>query len=291
MNLTNFRKTPVARVVEFIRREAARYGTAIHHSELVGLIPQDAIEDAAIWYLQLDQFLPEQVLEKRLYAAQQENSVQIGGDVPVPLDREFLRALAAGTPTPGGGSAAAYAASMAAALILMVARLTIGKKKYADVEDEMLVVEENAARLSSELLQAVSEDASAFQSVMEAFRLPKETDQEKSVRTDRIEATTMHAARVPLNVAARAIELLHLTQQLVEKGNLNAISDTGSAAALAGAALTGAALNVRINAPGLRDKESAAGMIAEISDLESKGEELQLQIKTQLYQRGGFSQE
>ena len=291
MNLTDFRKTPVARVVEFIRREAARYGTAIHHSELVGLIPQDAIEDAALWYLQLDQFLPEQVLEKRLYAAQQGNSVQPGGDGPVPVDQDFLQALAAGTPTPGGGSAAAYAACMAAALILMVARLTIGKKKYAGVEEEMLAVEENAARLSSELMQAVSEDASAFQSVMEAFRLPKETDEEKSVRTDRIQAATLHAARVPLRVAQMAIQLLQLTQQLVEKGNLNAISDAGSAAALAGAALTGAALNVRINAPGLKDKESAAGLIAEISELESKGKALQEQINSQLYQRGGFSQE
>lgn len=291
MNLTNFRKTPVARVVELIRREAARYGTAVHHSELVGLIPQDAIEDTAAWYLQLDQFQSEQVLEKRLYAAQKENSPPQGSSASVPVDQEFLQALAAGTPTPGGGSAAAYAASMAAALILMVARLTIGKKKYADVEEEMLAVEESVVRLSSELVQAVSEDASAFQSVMEAFQLPKETEQEKSFRSDRIQTATLHAAQVPLEVAKKAIELMQLTQQLVERGNLNAISDAGSAAALAGAALSGAALNVRINAPELKDKESAAGLISEIGELENKGEALQVQIRTQLYQRGGFSQE
>ena len=289
MNLTNFRKTPLARVVELIRQEAARYGTAVHHSELVGLIPQDAIEDAAVWYLQLDQFLPDQVLEKRLYAALQESSEP--ADAPIPVDRVFLDALAAGTPTPGGGSAAAYAASMAAALVLMVARLTTEKKKYAEVEQEILSIEQDAIRLSTDLTQAVSEDASAFQSVMEAYRLPKEIPDEKSLRSDSIQAATLYAAQVPLGVAWKAVEILQLTQQLVLKGNLNAISDTGSAAALAGAALTGAGLNVRINAPGLKDKEKAAKLIEEISDLENQGADLQEQIREQLYHRGGFSAE
>ena len=289
MNLTNFRKTPLARVVELIRQEAARYGTAVHHSELVGLIPQDAIEDAAVWYLQLDQFLPDQVLENRLYDALQENSESV--DAPIPIDREFLDALGAGTPTPGGGSAAAYAASMAAALVLMVARLTTGKKKYAEVEQEMLSIEQGAIRLSTELTQAVSEDASAFQSVMEAFRLPKETPEEKSLRSDSIQAATLYAAQVPLGVARKAVEILQLTQQLVMKGNLNAISDAGSAAALAGAALTGAGLNVRINAPGLKDRGIAAKLIEEIGDLENQGADLQEKIRVQLYRRGGFSAE
>jgi len=292
MNLTNFHKTSVAHVVEFIRREAARYGTTIHHSELVGLIPQDAIEDAAVWYLQLDQFLPDQVLEKRLYAALQEDpQIPEQGDASVPIDVEFLDALAAGTPTPGGGSAAAYAASMAAALVLMVARLTTGKKKYAEVEAEMHSIEQDAVRLSAELKDAVSEDASAFQSVMEAFRLPKETQEDKSIRTESIQAATLYASQVPLGVASKAVELLRLTQQLVLHGNLNAISDAGSAAALASAALTGAGLNVRINAPGLKDKDTASSLFEEIGDLESQGTDLQEQIRVQLYQRGGFSSE
>ena len=290
MNLTNFRKTPVARVVELIRKESARHGTSIHHSELVGLIPQDAIEDAAVWYLQLDQFLPDQVLEKRLYAALQEDPASPGEpDGSTPIDHDFLEALAAGTPTPGGGSAAAYAASMAAALVLMVARLTIGKKKYAGVEAEMLSIEGNAARLHAELSQAVSEDAAAFQSVMEAFRLPKETQEEKARRVEEIQAATLYAAQVPLSVARRAVELLVLAQELVLHGNINAISDTGSAAALAGAALTGAGLNVRINAPGLTDQETVSSLIEEIDDLESQGAHLQDQIRIALYQRGGFS--
>ena len=122
MNLTNFRRTPIHRVVEAIRREAARYGVAIHHAELVGLIPGEALMDAAAWYLQLDDFNPDQVLENRLYTARPAG----------PAQDQFLDSLAAGTPAPGGGSASAYAGAMAAGLVAMVARLTTGKENYAD---------------------------------------------------------------------------------------------------------------------------------------------------------------
>jgi len=292
MNLTNFQKTPLARVVELIRREAARYGVAIQHSELVGLIPQEALEDAGIWYLQLDQFLPDQVLEKRLYAALQNDQGPSGQpEASIPVDLDFLKALGAGTPTPGGGSAAAYAASMAAALVLMVARLTLGKKKYVEVEDEMRSIEQQAAGLAQELTQAVAEDSSAFQAVMEAFRMPKETQDEKDEQAVRIQSATLYAAEVPLSVARQSLDLLELVKKLVLRGNLNAISDTGSAAALAGAALTGASLNVRINAPGLDDRETVASLIAEIDEIENRGAELQNQIRVHLFQRGGFSSE
>ncbi|MGZ9226741.1 MAG: glutamate formimidoyltransferase, partial [Anaerolineales bacterium] len=126
LNLTNYRETPVARVVEMIRREAARYGVGIHHSELVGLIPQDALTDAAVWHMQLDQFDKAQILESRLYEAH--------ASAPADNGPSFIEELAAPTPTPGGGSAAAYSGAMGAALVAMVAGLTIGKKKYANVE-------------------------------------------------------------------------------------------------------------------------------------------------------------
>ena len=292
MNLTNFRKTPLARVVELIRREASRYGVALHHSELVGLIPQAALEEAAVWHLQLDQFQADQVLEKRLYAALQDDlQPSEPQDALVTVDEGFLKALASGTPTPGGGSASAYAASMAASLVLMVVRLTIGKKKYVEVEDEMRSIEQQAVRLAEELTQAVAEDSSAFQAVMEAFRMPKETQGEKTRRLDSIQAATLYAAQVPLGVARKSLELLEITQKLVLHGNLNAISDAGSAAALAGAALSGAALNVRINAPGLDDRSTAAGLLEEIGEIEIRGADLQEQIRVQLFQRGGFSSE
>jgi glutamate formiminotransferase/formiminotetrahydrofolate cyclodeaminase len=292
MNLTNFRKTPIARVVELIRREADRYGVAVHHSELVGLIPQDALEEAAVWHLQLDEFEPDQVLEKRLYAALEEApGMTISPSSPIADSGDFLNALAAASPTPGGGSASAYAAAMAAALILMVARLTIGKKKYADVEDKMRTVEQRVEVLKVELSEAVVEDSAAFQGVMESFHLPKNTPEEKTLRSERIQAATLQAAQVPLEVAKKSVELLELAQTVILSGNLNAISDAGSAAALAGAALTGAALNVRINAAGLRDQRTASALIEEIGKLENRGADLQDQIRSQLFERGGFSPE
>lgn len=292
MNLTNFHKTPIARVVELIRREANRYGVATHHSELVGLIPQDALEEAAAWHLQLDKFEPDQVLEKRLYAALQEvPEITDSPSSPIIDGSDFLKALAAATPTPGGGSASAYAAAMAAALILMVARLTIGKKKYAKVEEDMRAIEQRVEALQVELSDAVAEDSAAFQGVIESFRLPNNTPEEKTLRAERIQTATLLATQVPLEVAKNSVELLELAQNVVLLGNLNAISDAGSAAALAGAALTGAGLNVRINAPILKDRRTASELIEEIGKLESQGADLQGQIRSQLFQRGGFSPE
>jgi glutamate formiminotransferase/formiminotetrahydrofolate cyclodeaminase len=178
---------------------------------------------------------------------------------------------------------------MAAALILMVARLTIGKKKYVEVEEQMRAIEQRALQLRQELTQAVSEDAAAFQGVMAAFRMPKNTQEEKSLRDDRIQAATLDAAQVPLAVARLCLELLELAQEVIQHGNLNAISDAGSAASLAGAALNGAALNVRINVPGLDDQEVSSELLKEIGGIESRGAALQEQIQAQLFQRGGFS--
>lgn len=289
MNLTNFQKTPLARVVEIIRREATRYGTTIDHSELVGLIPQQALEDAAIWYLQLDEFQPDQVIEKRLYGLTQPGTMEgESAQAEYPVDHGFLTALASAKPTPGGGSASAYAASMAASLLAMVARLTIGKSKYAPVEEQMKQIEQRAEIFQAELAAAVVEDAIAFNAVMDAYRLDKNTPQEVDLRTERIQAATVHAARIPLEVAEKAVEILEFSLALVKHGNLNAISDAGSAAALAFAALNGAALNVRVNALGLKDQESASSLVEQVNQLENKGNDLQAQIRKQISERGGF---
>ncbi|MBU2611342.1 MAG: glutamate formimidoyltransferase, partial [Chloroflexi bacterium] len=150
MNLTNFRQTSIQTVVEAIRGEAARHGVSIHHNELVGLIPQEALTDAAVACLQLDRFKPDQILESHL-SSPQPSDLQ-------PSTFNFLDDLAAATPAPGGGSAAAYAGALAAALVAMVARLTIGKKKYASVEAQMTEILNQAEKLRAELSVAVDED-------------------------------------------------------------------------------------------------------------------------------------
>jgi len=281
MNLTNFRKTNLATTVELIRREATRYGVAVHHSELVGLIPQEALVDAAVWYTQLDAFDNEQILESRLYA-------NIASSQPK-AHSSFLDEVAAPTPTPGGGSAAAYTAAVGAGLVAMVAGLTIRKKKYADVEAEMQAIRVHAENLRKELALAVEDDAGAFEAVMGAFRLPKETEEEKVVRTASIQRATMNAAHVPLHVAEDALKVMELALRCVESGNVNAISDAASAATLAKAGLTSAGFNVRINVAGLPDPSGGEKFLNPIKNLEEQAVQIEKSIREKMQERGGFS--
>lgn len=261
MNLTDFTRTPVARVVELIRREADRYGVSIVNSELVGLIPQAALVDAAQWYLQLDQFSPDQVLENRIFAAMDSEERD---------ESVFLHSIAAGSATPGGGSAAAFAGAMGAALVAMVARLTVGKKKYANVEERMQEITSRADVLRAALHKAVTLDAQAFDSVMAAFRMPKKSAQEKTARAEEIERATHVAAEVPLQVCRDAVEVLALAAEVAEKGNQNALSDAGSAGAMANACLQAAGLNVKINAGSVSDREAAQSWLDELAHLETQ---------------------
>jgi glutamate formiminotransferase / formiminotetrahydrofolate cyclodeaminase len=288
MNLTNYHETPVARVVEMIRREAERYGTGIHHCELVGLIPEDALVEAAVWYLQLDQFEAEQILERKLYAAAQAD--ESGADANGKMGAEaFLDALAAGTAAPGGGSAAAYSGAAGAALVAMVARLTIGKKKYSAVEAEMQRLLDQAEGLRLELTESVKRDAAAFDALMAAFKLPKETPEEQGKRAQAIEEATLIATQEPLKTAQLAVQVMELGQQVVHIGNLNAITDAGTAVALARAALAGAGLNVRTNLKSLQNQAAVSQMTSELSALEAKGSELEAGVRSTLQERGGLA--
>ena len=284
MNLTDYRQTPIARVVETIRREAQRYGVAIHHSELVGLIPQEALIDAAVWYTQLDQFQPDQVLETRLRAAEASSI-----SAPLPQAGTFLDELASAAPAPGGGSAAAYAGAMGAGLVSMVAGLTIGRKKYAAVDAQMQTILAESESLRAELSAGVAEDAAAFEAVLAAFRLPKDSENLERQRAAEIERATLQAAHVPLQAATRAVRVIELALQVVADGNLNAISDGASAAALARAALTAAGTNVRINLNSLVDKTPAISLLGELKSLESRATQLEAQIRQLLETRGGFT--
>jgi glutamate formiminotransferase/formiminotetrahydrofolate cyclodeaminase len=258
MNLTNFRQTPMYRIVEMVRREAGRYGVGIHHSELVGLIPQDALVDSAVWYMQIDGFESDQILEQRMMRALNTSEPKAA------LQTGFLDELARGTPTPGGGSASAFSAAAAAGLVAMVARLTVGKKKYAEVEPRMWSLVEKADGLRHELTAAIDADATAFESFLVASRLPKDTPEQQFDRDRALQAATRGAIAVPRQVAQKAVEVLEMAVEVAQLGNLNAISDAGSAAALARAALTGAGLNVRINCLSLTDEGAVSGFLNDL---------------------------
>jgi glutamate formiminotransferase/formiminotetrahydrofolate cyclodeaminase len=300
MNLTNFRKTPLALVVETIRRQAQRYGVNVHHSELVGLIPQDALVDAAVWYMQMDQFEPAQVLESKVFAAL--NAATADGGQPAAESQQqtvetsqrlaggyqLLEALADGAPTPGGGSAAAYAGAMGAALVAMVARLTLGKKKFAEIQEQMLAILDEAEVLRKKLAAAVDEDAAAFERVMSAFRLPKDTAEQIAARAETIRKATIYAAEVPLETARWSMRVIELASQVAQIGNPNAVTDAGTGAALAQAALTGAGYNVRINILDL-DGGEAELLIHQLEQIEKKAAQANSQLHAVLEKRGCLS--
>jgi glutamate formiminotransferase/formiminotetrahydrofolate cyclodeaminase len=270
MNLTDFTRTPIHRVVEMIRSEARRHGVDVHSSELVGLTPQAALIDAGAWYLQLDELEPEQIIESHLSGTTEES---------------FLDRLADGAPTPGGGSAAAQSGAMAAALVAMVGRLTMGKKKYADAEDQAQEIVSQADTLRGGLEAAVIRDAQAFDGVMVALRMPKDSEAERAARAEAIEHATIQASEVPLEVAKKSVEVLRLAAELCSIGNTNALSDAGVAGNLAIAAVQSAALNVKVNAGGLTNTELADRWGVDLRKLETSSDEYMTEIRRQLSER------
>jgi formiminotetrahydrofolate cyclodeaminase len=167
----------------------------------------------------------------------------------------------------------------------MVTRLTVGKKKYAAVEDQMRSITDRADALRQELTAAVTDDSAAFDAVMEAFRLPKDTPEQISARQATVETAYLRAGEVPLRVARAAVAVLALAAQTAEHANFNAISDSGSAAYLAQAALRGAALNVRANAGVVQDQATAGQWLSELAALEAQGAEALAAVERQLQER------
>ncbi len=169
----------------------------------------------------------------------------------------FLDELASSASTPGGGGAAAIMGAMGAALVSMVCNLTIGKQKYADVEEELKGVLDQAESLRARLTNMIQADVEVFNRVMASYRLPKGTDEEKAARSAEIQEALKAATDVPLECAKACAEVIALSRTAAKKGNLNVISDAGVAVMAGYAALKSAALNVNINIGGIRDPEFA----------------------------------
>jgi formiminotetrahydrofolate cyclodeaminase len=183
---------------------------------------------------------------------------------------KFLDDLASSAPTPGGGSAAAIMGGMGAALVSMVCNLTIGKKNYAEVEEEMKTLLAQAESLRGRLTDMVKHDVDAFDGLMAAYGLPKDTDDQKATRSQAIQDSLKAATDAPLACARACADVIALSLTAAEKGNRNVVSDAGVAALAAQAALRSAALNVDINVPSIKDADFAASRRAEIDGLLAK---------------------
>ena len=191
---------------------------------------------------------------------------------------QFLSALASASPTPGGGTAAAVAGSMGAALAEMVAQLTLAKEKYASSHDAVRPISEAAQLARAEFLRLAREDSDAYDGVVAARRLPKETDDQKLVRQLQVAVANRKAAEVPMRTAQAAVRLLAALPELAEKGNPNAVSDVGAAALLLDACVEGALLNVGINLSGIEDPAFVALMQRETAVVQEEAQRLRSQV-------------
>jgi glutamate formiminotransferase len=240
MNLTDFEQTPLHRVFELVKREAARFGVLPVSSEIVGLIPKRAVEQAAEWFLQLENFDSSLILENRL-AAVVSGKMAVGG-LRAGIE-PFIEQLATPTAVPGGGSAAAAGAAMAAGLAGMVASMSRGKKAYVQFESQLSEALARLAVLREELKSAIDADAEAYNAVVKAYK----SEEESADRARLIAAALQQAAAVPLGVAERAAEVARIAAALKPITNPNMKSDLTTAIALANAAIAGALANVDIN--------------------------------------------
>lgn len=291
INLTNYNVTAVQDAFDAATEEATKYGLRVTGSELVGLIPLEAMRLAGRHYLErqgrstgvperelihiavrslgldeLSEFdVDKKIIEYRV-RDQSGSLVEMSG-------RAFADELSSDSPAPGGGSVAALVGSLGASLGAMVANLTYGKKAYADHWDEMKLVADRGQDLKDWFLTAVDRDTDAFNEVMAAMRLPKKTAGEQTARFEAIEAATKNATQVPFDVLERSLQILDLIEVAAARGNPNSVSDAGVGALCARACAEGAFLNVCINLEGITDRSwaeqteaKAKTLIEEIND-------------------------
>jgi glutamate formiminotransferase len=251
MNLTDTDQTPIARVFEYVKREAARYGVLPLSSEIVGLIPKKALEDAAEWFLQVENFDSSLILENRL-AGVMSGKMAVGG-LRAGIE-PFIEQLAAPTAAPGGGSAAAAAGAMAAALGSMVAGMSRGKKAFVQYELQLSEAIARLAEIREELKAAIDADATSFTEVMAAFKKVKDNPDAQH----EVDSAMKKATSIPLTVAERAKEVGKILESLRPITNPKMASDLTVGMALARSAVDGALANVEINLADLQDAAFAA---------------------------------
>lgn len=260
MNLVDLDATPLHRAYEMVKMEAEAQGVTPTWSEVVGLVPERALFEAAARHLRWRTYSPDLVLERQVRTAASGGESLTG----------FLATVASSAPVPGGGSVAALAGALGAALAQMVAGLTVGRKKYAAVETEMKERGLQAAALVRRLDALRVEDAAAYATVSAAYQLPKETPEQAAARDAAIQRALVAAATTPLETARCCAEVAALAAFAATHGNTNAASDAGVAALLAEAACRGAAYNVRINVVAMPDRTAGTPLAEEAERLVSR---------------------
>jgi glutamate formiminotransferase/formiminotetrahydrofolate cyclodeaminase len=264
INMTNYLGTPLYRVFETVNREAARYGVMIKESEIVGLVPEKALIESAIYYLQLDRFDEKQVLEYHLRGKAGDSESLYA----------FLSRLSDPTPTPGGGSVAALQGALAAGLLAMVSGLTLKKSEDPELKAGLGFLKMEMA----ELHKLIETDKVAFDAVMKAYKLPKETPSDKETRNRAIQDAYLGAARVPLTVCGRIVGLYAQARILARKGLKSAISDVGVAAYSLRSGFLSARINVLINLSQIADEGFNRDTRTELDRLSAEEEKYHAEV-------------
>jgi len=297
MNLTNINITPVHIAFDEVCKKASARGIRVTGSELVGLIPLQAMLDAGKYFLkkqqrsagvsekeliriailsmglsELSPFDPEEkIIEYKLRSKAERKYVRMSLS-------EFADETASESPAPGGGSVAAYVGSLAMSLGIMVANLSSHKKGWDDRWEEFSNWAEKGQQFKDELLRLVDEDTRAFNRITNAFSLPKATEEEKGIRTHSIQSATKYAIEVPYKVMQASFSGMQIIKAMAETGNPNSVSDAGVSALCARSAVMGAFMNVRINATGYDDKIFAKEIVAKGKEIENNAIALESEI-------------
>jgi len=283
INLTNYHVSPPHEVLEAAREEAASRGIGITGSEIVGVVPYEAMRRAAVYYLQrmrkstglpipdlmetaiqsmgLRDVAPFDAEEKVL------GIPRMDGPLVQRKTYDFVDEVSRDTPAPGGGSVAALAGGLGGALAGMVANLSIGKGEFDDRYEQLCQIAERAQTVKDALVHGVDEDTSAFDSVLEAMRMPRDTEEERAARTEAMQEGYRIATRVPLGTVEQCRDALALCAEMVEIADPGMVSDVGSGALMAHAGARAAAYNVRINLPHIQDEAFRKEMLDGIHDL------------------------
>ena len=298
MNITDINVTPLHVAFDEVCRCAQNRGVRVTGTEIVGLIPKRTLVEAGKYFLRkqnrstgipeedilqiaiksmglddLKEFNPrEKVIE---YLLEDENKTAKLIDLTV---KGFADETSRESPAPGGGTISAYMGALGAALGTMVANLSSHKAGWDDRWEEFSNWADKGQKIQAELMTLVDEDTEAFNRIMEAFGLPKKTDEEKEARSAAIQAATLFATQVPLHTMQASFKVFELCKAMAEEGNPNSVSDAGVGVLAARAAVLGAGLNVKINASGLKDRETADKLVSEANELIKKANELEAEI-------------